>query len=164
VSRWPVRGAVVLLVLAAAFAGWALSLWLRAAPVVDLSADRDAALLAGREHVAQLTTLDYHDVDGGIARWLTVSTGPLRAELAGTSDDTRRALRDGATVATGTVLDAAVSELDPGAGTARLLVSVEITKLKSGAPAATTHNRFLAGLTRTGDGWKVSALDQIPLG
>jgi hypothetical protein len=41
-------------------------------------------LAAGRTQVATLTTLDYHDVDAGIDKWLAVSTGGLRDELAAT--------------------------------------------------------------------------------
>lgn len=169
VKRWPLRAAITLLVLAATFAGWAAWSWLRAPADVplDYATERDAALRAGRQHVAQLTTLNYSDVDGGIARWLAVSTGPLRDQLTGTSEQAKSTLRAGAAAsvtATGSVLDAAVSELDPHAGTARLLVSVEITQTRAGAPAATTRNRFVVGLTRTGDEWKVSALDQVPRG
>ena len=161
-----VRVAIVLLVAAAGFAGWAGLSWLRASgdDALGYAATRDEALRVGRQQVAELTTLDYHDVDGGIARWLGLSTGPLRDQLAGTDAATRNSLRQGATVASGTVLDAAVSELDARAGTAKLLVSVEITTAKQGAATATKRNRFMAALTRTDGGWKVSALDQVPLG
>src|ERR1044072_7042079 len=93
VSRgpWPLRAAVVLVVLAAAFAGWAGWNWWRAAADESLSyaQARDEVLAAGRAHVALLTTLDASDVDGGIDRWLTVSTGSLRGELAGPDAKTR---------------------------------------------------------------------------
>jgi Mce-associated membrane protein len=93
-----------------------------------------------------------------------VSTGALRDELAATDAKTRQTLHAGGTVATGRVLDAAVSELDTRGGTAKLLVSVEIaTSVKDSAPG-TKRNRFVAGLTRTDRGWLLSALDQVPLG
>src|ERR1044072_1744182 len=74
------RAAGVLGVLAAAFAGWAGWTWWRADADESLSyaQARDEVVAAGRAHVALLTTLDASDVDGGIDRWLTVSTGPLR--------------------------------------------------------------------------------------
>lgn len=163
---WPLRAAVVLVVLAAAFAGWAGWTWWRADADESLSyaQARDEVLAAGRAHVALLTTLDSSDVDGGIDRWLTVSTGSLRDELAATDAKTRQTLRQGGTVATGRVLDAAVSELDTRTGTAKLLVSVEIATSVRGGEPATKRNRFVAGLTRTGDRWLLSALDQVPLG
>ncbi|HEV2778077.1 MAG TPA: hypothetical protein VGX25_01625 [Actinophytocola sp.] len=160
------RVAIVLLVAAAGFAGWAGWYWLAAAgdEAVGYAEARDDVLRAGRAHVAELTTLDYHDVDAGIARWLSVSTGPLHDRLARTDEQTKSRLRQGATVATGTVLDAAVSELDQRAGTAKLLVSVEITTARAGAEPATKRNRFIASLARTGAEWKLSALDQVPFG
>lgn len=165
-NPWPLRVAVLLVVAAVAFAGWAGWTWWQASSDESLgyAKARDEVLAAGRAQVTVLTTLDSSDVDGGIERWLEVSTGALRDELAATDDKTRQTLRDGGSVATGRVLDAAVSELDTRAGTAKLLVSVEIeTSVDGGAPA-TKRNRFVAGLTRTEHGWLLSALDQVPLG
>jgi Mce-associated membrane protein len=99
-----------------------------------------------------------------MTRWLSVTTGPLHEELSTTSAPTRDRLRQAGTVATGTVLDAAVSELDRRAGTAKLLVSVEIATGKPGEANSTKRNRFVASLTRSGADWKLSALDQVPLG
>jgi Mce-associated membrane protein len=163
---WPSRVAVALVVLALAFAGWAGWTWWRAGddPALEYAQARDEVLAAGRSHVTLLTTLDSSDVDTGIDRWLGVSTGALRDELAATDATTRKTLHDGGSVATGHVLDAAVSELDTRSGTAKLLVSVEIaTSVRDGEPA-TKRNRFVAGLTRTDHGWLLSALDQVPLG
>jgi Mce-associated membrane protein len=163
---WPLRVAVGLVVVALAFAGWAGWTWWRAGSDESLTyaQTRDEVLAASRSQVAQLTTLDSSDVDAGIDKWLTVSTGALRDELAATDAKTRQTLHAGGTVATGRVLDAAVSELDTRGGTAKLLVSVEIaTSVKDSAPG-TKRNRFVAGLTRTDRGWLLSALDQVPLG
>jgi Mce-associated membrane protein len=164
--KWLPACAAVLLAGAMAFAGWSGWSWFEAANDESLSyaTARDEALRTGRENIAQLTTLDYHDVDAGIARWLDVSTGPLHDELARTDDQTRQSLREGATVSTGKVLDAAISELDQRAGTARMLASVEITVAKQGAAPTSKRNRFVAQLTRTDAGWKLSAIDQVPLG
>ncbi len=153
-------------VLALAFAGWGGWTWWQAARDDSLAyaTARDEVLAAGRTHVATLTTLDYHDVDGGIDKWLAVSTGGLRDELAATDAATREQLRDNATVATGRVLDAAVSELDTRAGSAKLLVSVEISTAKDGSPPLSKRNRFVAGMSRVDGEWKLSALDQVPLG
>jgi Mce-associated membrane protein len=166
VRAWPLRVAVALVVVALAFAGWAGWTWWQAGhdDALGYAHARDEALAAGRSHVALLTTLDSSDVDAGISRWLAVSTGPLRDELSATDPKTRQTLHDGGTVATGRVLDAAVSELDPRGGTAKLLVSVEIATSVRGGEPASKRNRFVAGLTRTDRGWLLSALDQVPLG
>ena len=98
------------------------------------------------------------------SRWLSASTGPLHDQLARTDDTTKKTLAANATVATGRVLDAALSELDEHAGTAKMLASVEITMAKQGTAPAVKRNRFAAALSRTPDGWKLSALDQLPVG
>jgi Mce-associated membrane protein len=165
-GRWPLRVAVALVVAALVFAGWAGWTWWQTGHDESLSyaQAREEVLTAGRSHVTLLTTLDSSDVDAGIDRWLSVSTGALRDELAGTDAKTRTTLHEGGTVATGRVLDAAVSELDTRTGTAKLLVSVEIATSSGGGEPATKRNRFVAGLTRTDQGWLLSALDQVPLG
>ncbi|WP_206790807.1 hypothetical protein [Amycolatopsis sp. MtRt-6] len=157
---------VVLAASAAVFAGWSGYEWYSTAhsPSVTYGVARDEALATGRTLVAQLNTLDYHDVDGGLGKWLSASTGPLHDQLARTDDKTKKTLAENATVATGRVLDAALSELDEHAGTAKMLASVEITMAKQGTAPAIKRNRFAAALSRTADGWKLSALDQLPVG
>jgi Mce-associated membrane protein len=159
---------VMLGVVAAAlvFAGWGGWTWFQAGndDAIAYANARDEVLAVARTQVATLTTLDAHDVDGGIDKWLAVSTGGLRDELAATDAKTRKALTDQGTVATGRVLDAAVSELDTRAGTAKLLVSVEISTAKGDSPPVAKRNRFVAGMSRVDGGWKLSALDQVPLG
>jgi Mce-associated membrane protein len=153
-------------VAALVFAGWGGWTWLQAGgdDSIAYANARDEVLSVARTQVATLTTLDAHDVDGGIDKWLAVSTGGLRDELSATDAKTRKTLSDQGTVATGRVLDAAVSELDTRSGTAKLLVSVEISTAKAGSPPVAKRNRFVAGMSRVDDGWKLSALDQVPLG
>jgi Mce-associated membrane protein len=157
---------VVLLALAAVFAGWSGYVWYTASndPALTYGVARDEALTSGRTLVAELSSLDYHDVDAGLGRWLAASTGPLHDQLAHTDETTKKTLAANATVATGKVLDAALSELDEHAGTAKLLASVEITMAKQGTAPAVKRNRFAAALTRTAEGWKLSALDQLSVG
>ncbi|HEX2132234.1 MAG TPA: hypothetical protein VHH15_11795 [Actinophytocola sp.] len=160
------RAALALAVAAFAFAAWGGWTWWQASDdeAIQYAQTRDEVLATGRAHVTLLTTLDSADVDAGIDRWLDVATGGLRDELESTDPKTRETLAKGGTVATGRVLAAAVSELNVRAGTAQLLVSVEIATTKDGGPATTKRNRFVAGLTRTDHGWLLSALDQVPLG
>ncbi len=158
--------AIAVFTAACAFAGWAGYTWFTAtgSEAASYGTSRDDALKNGRELVARLTTLDHHRIDQGIADWLAASTGPLRDQLSKTDDATKQTLAKDATVSTGKVLDAAISELDDHAGTAKMLASVEITMAREGAAPSTKRNRFAAGLTRTGEGWKLSALDQLPVG
>lgn len=160
------RVAVVAVVAALAFAGWAGWTWWQAGndEAIEYAQARDEVLASGRSHVKLLTSLDASDVDGGIERWLDVSTGALRDELAATDAATRKTLSEGGAVSTGRVLDAAVSELDIRSGTAKMLVSVEISTSTDGGPPTTKRNRFVAALARTDHGWQLSALDQVLLG
>jgi Mce-associated membrane protein len=153
-------------VAALAFAGWGGWTWWQAGSddSIAYATARDEVLAAGRAQMAVLSTLDAHDVDGGIQKWLAVSTGELRDELAATDAKTRQALKDAGTVATGRVLDAAVSELDTRAGTATLLVSVEIMTAKDGTAPVPKRNRFVAGMSHVDGGWKMSALDEVTVG
>ncbi|MCU1686446.1 MAG: Conserved putative secreted protein [Amycolatopsis sp.] len=165
-NRHALAGAISVLAAAAVFAGWSGWSWFQASHDDSLAyaGARDAALTAGRAQVAALSSLDYHQVDAGIASWLGDTTGPLHDQLAGTDDKTKKALAAEGTVATGKVLDAAINDLDEHAGSAKMLASVEITIAKTGAAPSTKRNRFAAQLTRTGAGWKLSALDQVPVG
>ncbi|MEV6908907.1 hypothetical protein [Amycolatopsis sp. NPDC051071] len=158
--------AIAVLAAACAFAGWAGYSWFTAtsSQAVSYGDSRDDALRNGRELVARLTSLDHHRIDQGIADWLAASTGPLHDQLGKTDDATKQTLAKNATVSTGKVLDAAISELDDHAGTAKMLASVEITMAREGAASTTKRNRFAAGLARTAEGWKLSALDQLPVG
>ncbi|WP_328607266.1 hypothetical protein OG943_46590 [Amycolatopsis sp. NBC_00345] len=161
--RKPVWAAAVVLAAAAVFAGWSGYSWYSASHSTSATygETRDEALATGRTLVATLNTLDYHQVDAGLSRWLDASTGPLHDELARTTPQTKQALSAGATVATGKVLDAGLSELDTHAGTAKLIASVEVTVAKEGTAPATRRNRYAATLTRTASGWKLSTLDQL---
>jgi Mce-associated membrane protein len=164
--KWALRAGVAAVVVTAAFAGWSGYTWYRAAhsATITYGTARDDALASGRELVARLCTLDYHQLDQGLAQWLDASTGPLHDRLAQTDEATKKTLTQDATVSTGKVLDAGLSELDEHAGTAKLLASVEITAQKTGVAPATKRNRFAAGLTRTESGWKLSAFDELPVG
>ncbi len=161
--------AATAVVAAAVFAVWAALSWVSAVTDDGLSAAevRDEALRQGRERVAELTTMDHADVEAGVRRWLSATTGALRAELERTDPATLTAAEQAGTVATGTVLHAALSEFDtdPGEqGHATLLASVEITSVRDGAEPRYTRNRYRAQLRHTGEGWKVEAFETIPVG
>ncbi|MQA10054.1 MAG: hypothetical protein GEU98_16165 [Pseudonocardiaceae bacterium] len=157
---------MAILAFAAVFVGWAGWSWISASndDSLEYASARDEVLRAGRQHVIELTTLDHDNVDKGIARWLASSTGALRDELASTDAKTKKSLREAKTVANGKVLDAAVTELDLDAGTATMLASVEITVSEQGSEPTSQRNRFTVQLARTDGGWKLSALDQVPVG
>ncbi|MGW7053013.1 hypothetical protein [Streptomyces sp. NPDC054887] len=121
---------------------------------------RDAALAAGREHVARLSSWDASRPDAVRDEWLGATAGDLHADLARTGPH-----KDAATeTARATVTDAALTALDDRAGTAGLIATVRVeTTPAGGQPGGTDRKRLEAALTRTGDGWKVTALTAVPV-
>lgn len=125
---------------------------------------RDAALDAGRADIARVTSVDRGHVDRDLAAWLDVTSGPLHDQLtrSHTSDTARLKAAD--TTARGDVTDAAVTELDPRAGTARLIATVSVRTTPASGAAGSDRKRFEAALSRTGGTWKLTALTAVPLG
>ena len=64
-------------------------------------------------------------------------------------------------VTTAKVLDAAVVSLDPNAGSATVIASVEITVTPDGGTAVVKRERLRAELTRVGSAWKVGQIGQV---
>ncbi|WP_441248883.1 hypothetical protein [Kitasatospora sp. McL0602] len=143
-------------------AGWYAQA--RTADARTFGAARDTALSSAREELAQLNTVDAAHPDDGLRRWLDATTGPLRDQLRSSSATDLDTLRRDGTSAHGSVTDAALTELDTRAGTARLIatVTVDLTP-KSGLPS-TDRKRFEAGLARTADGWRITSLTAVPVG
>ncbi|MFE0021219.1 hypothetical protein [Amycolatopsis sp. NPDC059021] len=162
VVRWLAPGAAVLATLLAAWFGYA---WWHAGhdDGVARANVREDALAAGRQAVTALTTLDYRQAAQGYQHWLDLSGGALRDELAQDRQGSLDRIAQAKTVTTGRVVDAAVTEVDSGAGTAKVIASVELQVRPDGGEAVTKHNRFQADLNRTPDGWRVTALGQVPV-
>ncbi|MBB4950642.1 Mce-associated membrane protein [Kitasatospora gansuensis] len=116
---------------------------------------RSGALAAGRTAVAVLTSADAADPAATRARWLSVTHAPLRDRLAAApaADLTVRA----------TVAGAALTALDPAAGTARLIAVVRLELVATTGALSTDRRRVTVALTRTGDGWKAADLATVPV-
>ncbi|MDH6577245.1 hypothetical protein [Kitasatospora sp. MAP5-34] len=125
---------------------------------------RDTVLATAREELARLNTVDASSVDEGLRQWLDATTGPLRDQLQRTGAADGATLSQAGTSARGTVTDAAVTELDTRAGTARLIATVQVTVSRGTAAPSTDRKRFEAALARTPGGWKVTALTAVPVG
>ncbi|MEV0090795.1 hypothetical protein [Streptomyces sp. NPDC050738] len=145
------------------FSGWVY--WeTRDDDALTFSASRDAALSAGRERVAELNTLDVSHTDDGLKVWLDASTGALHDKLESTRATDRTTLARAGTSARGTVTDAALTALDERAGTASMIATVTVDITPKGGTATSDRKRFEATLARTSDGWKVTALNAVPVG
>ncbi|WP_405690856.1 hypothetical protein [Streptomyces sp. NBC_01185] len=153
-------------VLVCAFGGWSYA-QARGDDTLAYAEARDAALADGRTNLARLNSMDGRSASSvrtGLAAWLAASTGPLHDRLESTrKKDTAELTDDGAT-ARGKVTDAALTALDERAGTAALIATVDVEVTPRTGKAGTQRKRFEASLARTGDGWKIKALDAIPVG
>jgi Mce-associated membrane protein len=161
-----VATALVLAVLAAGFAGWAGWSWYHSAapgptPAAQL---RDQALQAGEQAVLNFNTLDYRKVAAGLALWEQSSTGPLRAEISAGRAQFEQQIQQTKTVTTARILDAALTALNARAGTASIIVAIQITVTPAHGSPVIKQSRLAGTLVRTRSGWKLSQLGQVPVG
>jgi Mce-associated membrane protein len=161
-----VATALGLAVLAALFAAWSGWSWYRASsagppPAAQL---RDQVLQAGEQAVQNFNTLDYRKVAAGLALWEQSSTGALHAEIVSGHAQFTQQIEQTKTITTARILDAALTALNPRAGTASVIVAVQITVTPASGSPVTKQSRLDGTLARTPSGWKLSALGQVPVG
>lgn len=125
---------------------------------------RDAALADGRLDIARLNTVDASRAAADLDAWLDVTAGPLHDRMTATHSADTATVRQSGTSTKGTVTDAAVTELDTRAGTAKLIATVEVHLTPRSGAATTDRKRFEAGLSHTSTGWKLTALTAVPVG
>lgn len=131
---------------------------------LDFAATRDEVLEAGEDHLARLNTLRGGDADAigaELDQWLEVTTGPLHDELERTREESTEVLVADGSSTTGTVTDAAVTQLDQRAGTARLIATLEVETTPRDGDPSTDRRRLEAGLSRTDEGWRVTSLTSL---
>ena len=161
-----VAAALVLAILAALFAAWSGWSWYRAStagPPPDAQL-RDQALQAGEQAVQNFNTLDYRKVAAGLALWEQSSTGPLRAEISKGRAQFEQQIQQTKTITTARILDGALTALNPQAGTASIIVAVQITVTPASGSPVTKQIRLVGTLAKTASGWKLSQLGQLPVG
>lgn len=157
------RAALAGLAVLAAVAGAAL--WWQAAtdPVVDVAQTRDVALDAGSRALVELNTIASDDADAAVGRWERGATGPLLEQLQKQREQNVAAARVAKTTASARLLRAAVTELDPKAGTGRVIAALEVRVTTADGQVATKRSRLDAVLARTPDGWKLTAVEVVGL-
>ncbi|MEU3265984.1 nuclear transport factor 2 family protein [Streptomyces bacillaris] len=161
-----VIAATALVVVAAAAAGWGG--WERYDAAHDDAASyaqaRDAALAAGEQAVQNMNTLDHRTLEKGLDSWEESTTGDLHRQLVEGRDAFAKQIEAAKTVSTAKVLSGAVTELDERAGRAGVMVALRVTVTAPKGDPAVKESRMLGTLTRTPEGWKLSALGQAPVG
>jgi Mce-associated membrane protein len=160
-TRDPVRDGLFVLaaiaVAAAAWFGW--TWWSSAHDDASLRGqDRDAVLAAASDGLVALNTIDYRTAQHDVDRWVQVTTGQLGKDLSGDRELQQQRATASKAIATATLKQAAVTELDHDAGTARLIAVLDLRVSTNGAPPAVNRSRLNVDFSRTGQGWKVSAV------
>lgn len=161
-----VMAAIALTVAAAGAAGWGGWSWYDAAhdDSAAYAQARDDALAAGEQAVQNMNTLDHQKLEQGLDRWEDSTTGDLHQQLVDGRDAFAKQIESAGTVSTAQVLSGAVTELDDRAGRAAVMVALRVTVTAPKGEPAVKESRMLGQLTRTSDGWKLSALGQAPVG
>ncbi|WP_432110352.1 hypothetical protein [Streptomyces sp. AA1529] len=171
-TRWspaggPVRvAAVALMVVALCCAAWTGFSWYGTAhdDTLDYAATRDEVRAAGEQAVQNLNTLDHRKLESGLDSWEQSTTGELRGQLKKGREEFEKQIREARTVTSARILSSAVAELDERAGRAGMLIAVRTTVKAPDEKPAIKQTRMRGELTRTGEGWKLSALEQVPVG
>lgn len=159
-----------LALVACLMAGWFGLSWLRAAYDDDIALGmvRDAALQDAQQAAINLNTLDHRQVQGGLQLWEQSATGAALEEFRTNRDIYVRTVTESKTTSIARVRDAAVAELNDRAGTARVLVGVDVTYLPEQREASCVRQRLRLDMKRTPEGWKVEhiapvgILDPVP--
>jgi Mce-associated membrane protein len=164
-SRTPLVAAAVALVACLAFLVVAVVVHVSGSSTNDSGqltpALRDQVLLAARQDIVVLNSLDYRDIDAGLARWRDASTGALKTSFDHVTAAARKRIADAKAVTTARIVEAAVVSIDPTDGQARVIAGVELTVTPVSGKAVVKRERQQADLSRVGDGWKISGLQQV---
>jgi Mce-associated membrane protein len=148
----------LLLAAATGFTAWAGLSYASAASSGTLAADaaRDAAAKAGTREIADLNTVDDKRIAVWQARWLADTTGAEHARIESTDPAAMAQIEKVKTSSSAAVTALAVTSLD--GGTARLIGTVRVLETAASGATDTIINRYVAGLTLTPAGWKISSL------
>ncbi|KAA9151562.1 hypothetical protein FPZ12_038830 [Amycolatopsis acidicola] len=147
----------VVAVLVAGWFGW--SWWSTAHDATELRArDRDAVLSAASDALVALNTVDYHNPEPAVDRWISVTTGQLGNSLSGDKKTQLDRATQSKTVAWASVDQAALTALDQNAGTARVIAVLDVHLGTNDAAPKDSRARLNAALTRTPQGWKVNSV------
>ncbi len=146
----------------AAWFGWSWHGAASAAPAGPAQ-QRDAALAAGEQAVQNFNTLDYRHVNQGIDLWLQSSAGALHSQVQRSRTSFAQQVEQAKTVTTARVLDVALTALSTKAGTARLIVALQITVTPASGTPVIKRSRLQGQLIRTAAGWRLTEIGQVPV-
>jgi Mce-associated membrane protein len=144
-------------------AAWFGVSWYRAAhdDSLVLGMARDGALRDAQQAAVNLNTLDYRRVQDGLNLWEQSATGTVLKEVQSNRANYARAITDSKTTTTARALDGAVADINERAGTARVLVGVDVTSKPAQGDATCLRWRMQLEMLRTDNAWKVDKLAPV---
>ncbi|MFF4242632.1 hypothetical protein ACFYYL_42780 [Actinomadura geliboluensis] len=128
------------------------------------AAERDRVLAVAGQEIVNLNTLDYRQVDAGLKVWQDSATAQLYDQIVQGRERLKTEVQKAKTTSTAKILESGLTELDTRAGKAAVIAAVRITITGADGKPVDNTRRFAGQLTRTSDGWKLSALGQAPTG
>jgi Mce-associated membrane protein len=163
VALTPVTALAALVALAALAALFFGGRWVLAGTDdgLELAAQREAVLVDARQAAINLNSLDNRNVAAGLDLWEQTSTGTLLDEFRANRAEYEQVVTQARRVTVATVRDAAVAELDIRAGTARVLVAIDVEVRPEGQDPVITRQRLQLEMTRTDQGWKASRVAPV---
>jgi Mce-associated membrane protein len=149
-----------LTVAAAACAAWFGYSWYSDAHSTALAtaSARDAVLADAEQGVLNFNTLDYRRASAGLRLWLESSTGTLHSQLARSLSEETSLVQSKKEITSAKVLDGAVTQLNTNAGTATVIVAVNVTVTPATGKTVSERESEVGQLARTSSGWKLSSL------
>ncbi|MEC3976480.1 hypothetical protein [Amycolatopsis sp. H20-H5] len=128
----------------------------------DLAKSRDDVVRAGGTAIKAYTEVNYEDLDGFFNRQKALSDQAMNDQLTKAEPTYRKALADAKTKVVTTIQDIAVEELDDHEGKASFLAAIT-TQVTQPTGSATKSLRLEISMSRVGQDWKVSGIDNVPL-
>ena len=144
-------------------AGWSGVSWYQAVHDESRASGvvRDAVLQDAQQATINLNTLDYRRVQDGLTLWEQSASGPLLEEVRANRATYARVITESKTTTTATVFGGGVADIDWRAGTARVLVGVDVTSVREGAEASCVRRRIQLEMRRAGTAWKADRLAPV---
>lgn len=128
----------------------------------DLAHSRDEVVKAGGSAIKAYTEVDFENLDEFFNRQKAVSDDKMSQQLAQLEPTYRKALGDAKTKVATTIQDIAVEELDDHEGKASFLAAIT-TQVTQGDKSSSKALRLEVSMTRVGEEWKLSGIDNVPL-
>jgi Mce-associated membrane protein len=127
-----------------------------------LAKSRDAVAKAGTAAIKAYTEVDYQHLDDYFNRQKSVSDDQMAQQISASQATFSKAISDAKTKVTTDVRDVAVEELDDHEGKASFLAAI-YTHVTQGDKSSWKALRLEVSMTRVGEDWKLSGIDNVPL-